>query len=64
MPLVNTVEDADLLAKFLCDPTMTAHEALRMYRADQKRRARRKVPLPVDETEPTEVPKPRPAERG
>lgn len=57
MPLVNTVEDADLLARFLCDPTTTAQEAIRMYRADQKRRARRKVPLPVDEAEPTEVPK-------
>lgn len=54
MTVVNTVEDADLLARHLADPTLTTAEALRMYRADLKRRKRKKVPLPPDEATQSE----------
>lgn len=46
MTVVNNVEDANLLAKYLCDPGLSVQEAMRLYRAELRAR-RRRVPLPA-----------------
>lgn len=50
MTVVNNVEDANLLAKYLCDPGLSVQEAMRLYRAElRSRKVRRPLPAALQQ---------------
>lgn len=49
MTVVNNVEDANLLAKYLCDPGLSVQEAMRLYRVEMATRSTRPVPAALQD---------------